>query len=109
MCDTDYFSLFNSWKKEMEVPGKPNEWEVKRLLRRAGLAVPEDYLLKADEDLSEGPSAGVKAPYAVKLCSAEVLHKTDVGGVVLDVGTEELAGVLKDTREFLCPHIQNNS
>ncbi len=97
-CDTDYFSLFNSWKKELEVPGKPNEWEVKRLLRRAGLRVPEDYLLKSGETLPEGLVPGVKPPYVVKLCSNEVLHKTDVGGVVLDVGTEKLAGVLEDLR-----------
>lgn len=96
--NTDYSALFNTWKKDLEVPSKPNEWEVKRLLRRVGLAVPEDYLLKSGEALPEGPVPGLSPPYVVKLCSGEVLHKTDVGGVVLDVGAEELSGVLADLR-----------
>ncbi|MBN2049197.1 MAG: acetate--CoA ligase family protein [Spirochaetales bacterium] len=97
--ETDYTGLLETWKKDLEIPGKPNEWEVKELMRGAGLPVPENVLLKAGEPLPDGPVPGVEAPYAVKLCSAEVLHKTDVGGVVLGVTAEELTGVLSDLRE----------
>ncbi len=97
-AEKDYYALFETWKKTIEVPGKPNEWEVKELVRGAGLPVPHDRLLKAEDSIPEGEVPGVEAPYAVKLCSAEVLHKTDVGGVVLDVGTEELPGILSDLR-----------
>lgn len=97
-ADTNYCGLFDTWRQKIEVPGKPNEWEVKELMRDAGLPVPEDFLLKAGEALPVSTAPGVSPPFAVKLCSAEVLHKTDVGGVVLDVGTEELTGVLKDLR-----------
>jgi len=95
---TDYRAMFINWKKGIDVPGKPNEWEVKQLMLRAGLPVPKDFLLRAEDLLPSDPVPGINAPYAVKLCSAEVLHKTDVGGVVLDVGTEELPGVLSDLR-----------
>jgi succinyl-CoA synthetase beta subunit len=96
--ELDCKALFDTWRKDIEVPGKPNEWEVKELMRNVGLPVPRDTLLMAGDDIPEGPLPGVEAPYAIKLCSAEVLHKTDVGGVVLGVKSEDLAEVLSDLR-----------
>jgi hypothetical protein len=115
--DTNYAAMFKAWKEELEVSGKPNEWEVKQLMRSAGLPVPDEYLLRAEEPISgdpffnSSPDTDVKF-FAVKLCSAEVLHKTDVGGVVLGIAANELSGVLQDLRDrfvgehlLICPMI----
>ena len=97
--EKDCRELFNHWKNHIEVAGKPNEWEVKELMREAGLPVPEDFILKTGKSLTGDSVPGVHPPYAVKLCSADVLHKSDVGGVVLGVSEEGLPGVVKDLRQ----------
>ena len=95
--------IFNKWKEDLEVSGKPNEWEVKQLMRITGLPVPNEYLLRYDEMLEdrkfiEYVSDKKDKTFAVKLCSPEILHKTDVGGVVLGVSKKELIAVLKNLR-----------
>jgi len=103
----DFTEMFRAWKSSLEVPGKPNEWEVKNLMREAGLPVPEDCLLEAGGTADAAEIAfRVRPPWAVKLCSADVLHKTDVGGVALDVSPEQLPEVLSDLgRRFPGEHM----
>lgn len=97
-------TLFREWRENLALAGRPDEWESKDLMNRAGLPVPAQYLLKQKElsrdltDLSFLP-ADMKPPYVVKLCSADVIHKTDVGGVQLDVSTEQLSSVLGEMKD----------
>ena len=64
-----------------------SEREAKRLLSEAGVpAVAEELARTADE--AARVAAAFSGPVAVKLCAPGVLHKTEVGGVVLDVSNE---------------------
>jgi hypothetical protein len=85
--------LVEQWRSSLIIPDKPNEWESKRLLRSLGIAVPRGVLLAAD-----GPEAapgdlsvlGTSGHCVVKVCSGEILHKTEQEGVLLDVAESRL-------------------
>ncbi|MBF9017875.1 MULTISPECIES: acetate--CoA ligase family protein [unclassified Oceanispirochaeta] len=109
--------LFSSWRSNLRIENKADEWETKELFRSAGLPVPPQYLFKKNvedkalESLSFLPS-DLKEPFAVKLCSPDVLHKSDVGGVKLGVGRNDLVSVLREMRNkfpgenFLIYHME---
>ena len=70
-----------------ELPDGPiSEREAKRLLAEAGVPVVEEELARTADDAARIAAAFGK-PVAVKLCAPEVLHKTELGGVVLHVAT----------------------
>ena len=74
-----------------ELPDGPiSEREAKRLLAAAGVPVVEEELARTADDAARIAAAFGK-PVAVKLCAPEVLHKTELGGVLLDIATEEEA------------------
>lgn len=62
-----------------------SEAEVKDLLRKKGITTTKFQLPKR-EDLD---SLIIEFPVAVKVCSSKIIHKTDVGGVFLDIGSRE--------------------
>jgi acyl-CoA synthetase (NDP forming) len=66
------------------------EPEAKSLLREYGIAVPRAIFVDGDTDVRLNVTA-LRAPYVVKIVSADVLHKSDVGGV--RVGLADLAAV----------------
>ncbi len=67
--------------------GALSEFDAMRLLADAGVPVaPHGLARDADEAVSLARRIGY--PVAVKLCSAQVLHKSDVGGVALNLGDE---------------------
>ena len=72
------------------IADRPDEEETKRLLARQGLRVPASLRARA----GEAPTPPFPGPYVVKVCSAEVLHKTEQGGVRLSVGPDELPVVV---------------
>jgi len=63
-----------------------SEHDAKRLLAGFGLRVPEGVVCP----LSEAPAAAAKLgfPVALKTSSAALLHKTEAGGVALNLGSE---------------------
>jgi len=61
-----------------------NEPEAKRLLRAAGLAVPDGRVVAAAAE-AERAATELAAPYAVKVVARLLTHKSDVGGVELDL------------------------
>jgi len=66
------------------------------MLKECGIPVPKFQIV---EDI-EKMELEVKFPVAVKVCSPHILHKTDVGGVRLDIGNkEELYKVLKEFKK----------
>lgn len=63
-----------------------SENEVKEVLREAGIPTTDFQVSKAYSDIDQKK---LKFPVVLKVCSPEILHKTDVGGVVLDVSRDQ--------------------
>ena len=66
------------------------EYAAKSLLAERGIAVPPGVLVKT-ADAVAGAAASVGFPLAMKVQSSQIVHKTEVGGVVLGVADEESA------------------
>jgi succinyl-CoA synthetase beta subunit len=90
---TGLAAVVQRWRSSLSIPGKPNEWESKGLLRSVGIAVPRGAFIEAgnsvaaDSDISV---LGTPGRCAVKVCSGEILHKTEQEGVLLDVAENHL-------------------
>ena len=67
--------------------GPLSEREAKRLLSAAGVPVVEEVLARTADEAARA-AAAFGGPVAVKLCAPGILHKTELGGVVLDVSNE---------------------
>jgi acyl-CoA synthetase (NDP forming) len=68
----------------------PSEVEAKRLLARAGIAsAPEAACATADEAAAAAQRFGF--PVVMKILSPDILHKSEIGGVLLDIA--DAAGV----------------
>ena len=67
--------------------GPISEREAKRLLSEAGVPVVDEELARTADEAAR-VAAAFGFPVAVKLCAPGVLHKTELGGVVLDVSNE---------------------
>jgi succinyl-CoA synthetase beta subunit len=94
----DYKSLFNKWRTELTSENRPDEYETKQLMVLAGLPVPQQHLIKPGEKTIP---VAINPPYVLKLCSPHVLHKTDVGGVLVGLKQEELSPALEEmSRNF---------
>ncbi len=86
------------WHSGLTVAGRPDEYEVKRLLALLGLQVPDGRRLLSGTLDAPPPFDG---PYALKVCSPDILHKTDVQGVVLNLDRESLkAGIRRLATAF---------
>jgi hypothetical protein len=85
-------AALDRWRSGLKMAGRPDENEVKRLLASLGLAVPEG-LRAVCGALDQPPPFG--GPYALKVCSPDVLHKTDVQGVYLNLDINALDGALR--------------
>ncbi|MFA5103092.1 MAG: acetate--CoA ligase family protein [Candidatus Thermoplasmatota archaeon] len=73
------------------------ENEVKDLLRAYGIPTTRYQVVRDEKDLK---GLSVRFPVALKVCSAKILHKTDVGGVRLNIQNEqELRQVFKEFRK----------
>ena len=66
-------------------PGLVSEFDAKRLLTAAGIAVTRGELARTAEQAVQAAEA-IGYPVVMKLVSAQISHKSDVGGVVLNVG-----------------------
>jgi acetate---CoA ligase (ADP-forming) len=67
--------------------GHWSEVEARRLLADAGVpVVPGGLARSADEAAEIARQVGL--PVALKVCSAQITHKSDIGGVVLGLGSE---------------------
>jgi acyl-CoA synthetase (NDP forming) len=65
-----------------------SESDAKRVLREAGIAFPREVLAKSPE-AAAGAAREIGWPVALKIVSADIAHKTEIGGVLLNVGNEE--------------------
>ncbi|MBN8962537.1 MAG: acetate--CoA ligase family protein [Rhizobiales bacterium] len=67
---------------------KLSEHDSKRLLAAAGVSVPNEVLVSHREGLRDAV-ARVGLPLAMKIQSADIPHKSEVGGVRLNIATEQ--------------------
>ncbi len=63
-----------------------NEYEAKLLLKDYGIKVPKGVLIN---DLSEIDNLNLNYPLVAKVASEKILHKTDVGGVILNIKNKD--------------------
>ena len=82
-------------KELIKRKGPLAENEVKDLLKSFGVKTTKYKLVKKLEDLEK---LNLKFPVALKVCSNKILHKTDIGGVKLDI--KNLEDLRKDFKEF---------
>ena len=61
------------------------ENEVKMLLRESGIPTTDFQVV---DDYDDVDLKKLRFPVVIKVCSPDILHKTDVGGVVLDIQKE---------------------
>ena len=84
-------------KKLIERKGPLAENEVKDLMKAYGIRTTQYKVVNKLGDLDE---LGLKFPVALKVCSNKILHKTDVGGVKLDIkDIDELKTIFKEFKE----------
>jgi len=69
-------------KKLIETSGPLAENQVKDLLKAYGIRTTKYLVVKKEDDLKK---LNFKFPVALKVCSNKILHKTDVGGVKLNI------------------------
>lgn len=73
------------------------ENEVKDLLRAYGIPTTKYQVVRTEKDLE---TLTLRFPVALKVCSSAILHKTDVGGVVLNIqNTDELKKTFRAFRK----------
>lgn len=84
-------TILDRWRAELTVPDRPDEYEVKSLLKRLGLRVPRGIRLAPGTTRIEPDFPG---PYVAKVCSADIMHKTELKGVYLRLEPDSLAAAL---------------
>jgi acyl-CoA synthetase (NDP forming) len=73
------------------------ENEVKDLLRAYGIPTTRYQVVSSEKDLEK---LTLHFPVALKVCSSAILHKTDVGGVMLNIqNKEDLKTAFRDFRK----------
>ena len=91
-----YADVKSGKEKVLALPsGKLDEAAAKALLQKAGIPVPE-FRVCRDHDTALQAFTELRKPLAVKVLSAEILHKTEVGGVHLGIREEA------DLKDALC-------
>jgi acyl-CoA synthetase (NDP forming) len=69
-----------------KVRGSVSEPEAKALLGKAGIPFAPERIARTPEEAMSA-AAGYDAPVAMKIVSTALAHKSDIGGVMLDIGT----------------------
>jgi len=84
-------------KKLLKRKGPLAENEVKDLLNFYGIPTTKYEVVTQESELEK---IGLKYPVALKVCSNKILHKTDVGGVKLNIRDEpELRKIFKEFKK----------
>jgi len=84
-------------KKILSKKGPLAENEVKDLLRSYQIKTTKYKIVNKIKDLDD---LDLKFPVALKICSSKILHKTDVGGIKLDIkNMSELKDTFKDFKK----------
>jgi acetyl-CoA synthetase len=89
--------VFNAMGGEVETV---DEWRAKSELHRFGVRVPEGQLTDADSLLTVADAIGY--PVVLKAATAGLAHKSEVGGVILDLGDADALRRAADAMQPLC-------
>lgn len=65
-----------------------SEYGAKALLTKAGIAFPKEVLVRPGEDAGAA-AAEIGFPVVVKISSPDIAHKTEIGGVVVGLASED--------------------
>lgn len=84
------------WMVELKTPQKPDEYEVKKLMKDSGFRVPDGLIVEIGEELELNALLG---PYVVKVCSSDIIHKSDHGGIILNLDEDELFEAVKSIQD----------
>lgn len=109
----DYYLAFNEYENEettevTEVVTFNNresnivENEVKKIMQNAGIPIPKGMLLKSENDIEK---VQLDYPLVAKVSSVEIMHKSDVGGIVLKI---ESAYELKVAYKKIINNVKRN-
>ncbi len=80
-----------------------DEWQSKQALRPFGLPLPDARLCRPDQALEQARSLGY--PLVLKVVSTDLPHKTEAGGVALNLKDEQaLSAALERMRSNLAEH-----
>lgn len=71
------------------------EDQVKNLLKKYGVTTPEYSIIENEKDIS---ALKMKYPVVLKVCSPRILHKTEAGGVKLNITNKRL--LIKEFKEM---------
>ena len=83
------------------LPGVWAEDEGRDLLLSAGVAmVPSELVTSAEDAVAAARTIGF--PVVMKVCSRDIAHKSDVGGVILSIASEEAARAAFDQIMTVC-------
>ncbi|WP_445005173.1 acetate--CoA ligase family protein [Halomonas mongoliensis] len=74
------------------------EYEAKRLLRDHGIEVPLELVVRDEAELAQAAGQFDETPLAMKVVSKDILHKSDAGGVKLNVVGE---AAMREAREAI--------
>jgi acetyltransferase len=74
------------------------EYEAKRVLRDHGIEVPLELVVRDEAELAEAAWQFGETPLAMKVVSKDILHKSDAGGVKLNVVGE---AAMREAREAI--------
>ncbi len=86
----------NNWLGSLEKNNRPNEFEAKQLTKIYDINVPKALVIAPDDALD---TSNIEPPYVLKVCSPDILHKTDQKGVVLNVSKTHVQEELENLRE----------
>ena len=74
----------------------PNEHEAKAILGRAGITLAREVLVTSREE-AEAAARQIGLPVVMKIVSPDIVHKTEIGGVLTDISTADAAATGFDT------------
>jgi succinyl-CoA synthetase beta subunit len=73
-----------------------DEYQAKKILASWGIPIAEDRLVRSREEAAAAWSE-INGAVAMKIVAAEILHKTEIGGVILNVASAKAAEEAYDT------------
>jgi succinyl-CoA synthetase beta subunit len=77
------------------VPGFPDEFETKLIISAYGISTPRGVRLLPEERFDKTKFV---YPAVVKVCSAQILHKTDQNGIIMGVESDKIEETLNEFR-----------
>lgn len=80
------------------------ETEAKELLKEYGIPIPDFKLIKREDEIT-GLAKEINFPIVMKIVSPDIIHKTDAGGVKVDIKDEEEAmaayqGIISKAKKY---------